>query len=515
MPFSSESGKKFTSEILQKISTKYFPNKQDFNILDVGPGIGTYSSLYRNLLPGKWTCCEIWRPYVVNFDLTKKYDDVIICDIRFAELGSYDITFLGDVLEHMSKEDAIDVVNRLLKVSKFVIISIPIGHYPQGEYEGNPFEAHVKDDWSDKEVKESFDHIKLSTVDNEIGVYILSTDESVKLIPKIAIYGIFKNEEKFIGRMLASCHDADQIVLCDTGSTDDSRNVINQTINDWALWDTLRIHNITVLPWRFDDARNTALSFVNPDIDLCISLDADEYLAPNWKQVLIDNYDPNITRYYHRFCTYWNDDLTEKSEHWHDRIHLRKGYKWSLPVHEILEIYSQPQENIKWLYDFHMYQKPDMSKDRGSYMEMLEVSVRERPTVWKSWSFLASEYFTHNRPEDALGAIKKAIDLHDSDKSFLYNFMGTVFQYMNRFEDAIASIRIAINFSPNIREYHVYLAEMLEKYFDKAKEPNLIQMAKMVIAGAETLTYKTDGYVNNESCWGESFQQIKDRINAK
>jgi glycosyltransferase involved in cell wall biosynthesis len=518
MPFSSPSGKAFTTQIIEKIRSKFNPGERGFRILDVGPGSGTYSTFYRQRLPGYWTGCEIWKPYIEKYELLKQYDEIICEDIRHAKLGIYDITFLGDVLEHMCKEDAISVVDNLLKISKFIIISIPIIHYPQGEYDGNPYEAHVKDDWSDKEIKETFgQHIKISLVENEIGVYILSLDNiSLELTePKIAVYGIFKNEEKFIVRFLESCLDADQIVLCDTGSTDKTVEIIKDAVNFYNANDRVRIEKITVLPWRFDDARNTALTFVNPDIDLCISLDSDEYLMSGWKQELINNYEKNVTRYYHRFCSYWNEDETNKSEHWHDRIHLRKGYKWNLPVHEILEIYSQPNEEIKWLPNFHMYQKPDMTKDRGSYLELLEVSVRERPKVWKSWSFLASEYYTHNRPDDALNALEKAILLPDSDKSFLFNFKATVLNYMDRFDEAIASLRTAINFSPTIREYNVYLAELYEKQFDKTTEPGLIQMAKMTIVNAEMLTHKTDGYVNNNACWDESFQQIKNRINSK
>jgi hypothetical protein len=81
--------------------------------------------------------------------------------------------FAGDVLEHITKEEAIKVVDDLLKVAKRIIVSIPIVHFPQGEEEGNPYEAHVKDDWSHTEMLETFPQIKRSWTGNIIGVYLL------------------------------------------------------------------------------------------------------------------------------------------------------------------------------------------------------------------------------------------------------------------------------------------------------------------------------------------------------
>ena len=67
-------------------------------------------------------------------------------------MEEFSVAIAGDVLEHMTKEEAILLVNHLLDHCKTVIISIPIIHMPQGELDHNPFEVHVKDDWSHEEV---------------------------------------------------------------------------------------------------------------------------------------------------------------------------------------------------------------------------------------------------------------------------------------------------------------------------------------------------------------------------
>lgn len=518
MPFSSNHGKAFIENLLQKIK-KYdvslLIKSSPYKILDVGVGSGTYSNLYRSLIPGQWTGVEIWEPYIEKYQLKEKYDVLIQDDIRKINNEYYDIVFLGDVVEHMTKEDAIQVVTKLVETCKYVFISLPIGFYPQGEYDSNPYEAHIKDNWSHEEAMEAFGkHVVVSTLDEEIGVYVLSKDKQSAfnvLSPKIAVYGIFKDEEKFIKRFLESCKDADEIVLCDTGSTDKTISIIEEFVNDFRLWNKITVEKITVLPWRFDDARNTALQFISPDIDICISLDSDEYLQKNWKEIIQKEYDPTVTRYYHRFCSFWNEQETNKSEHWHERIHVRRGYKWALPVHEILERYDG-EEKIKWLTNFWMYQKPDMSKNRGSYLPLLEISTVERPDIWKSWSFLASEYFMQNRKTEALTALDKALALPDSDKSYIHNFKAKIFEELGRFNEAVNSLREAISANPNMREYAVYMAQAYERRFYQTGEQHLIQMAKLMISGAEKITTRTDGYSYNPDCWDESFEKIKNTI---
>ncbi len=136
----------------------------------------------------------------------------------------------------------------------------------------------------------------------------------------------------------------------------------------------------------------------------------------NWKEHLINQWEEGITRYYHKFKTFWPDGSV--SEHWHERIHTRKGYTWKLPVHEVLEYNGL--ENIKRLPDFWIYQKPEEKESRHSYLSLLEQSVKERKDIWKSWSFLANEYVSTRRYDDALRAIDIALVITNSDKAFLH-----------------------------------------------------------------------------------------------
>lgn len=326
--------------------------------------------------------------------------------------------------------------------------------------------------------------------------------------PTIAVYAIFKDEEKFAERFLSSCINADEIILCNTGSIDKTVERLERVTNHFKAWSKVLIERIYVSPWRFDDARNAALSLVSPDIDICISLDFDEYLMPDWKEEFFKNYDPMATRYYHRFTSYWKPPA--KSEHWHDRIHVRHGYKWQLPVHEILENYEK-EESVIWLPNFHMYQTQDMEKPRSSYLPLLEISVRERPNVWKSWTFLATEYQKLNRLDDALKALDTAMSLEDSDKAYISSYKASMLFDIGKYNESIASARTTILYN-NIREYNVYLAELYEKLYHIDKLPQNKKLAKQSIISAEEITEKPSNYAYNENCWNENFITTKTRI---
>jgi len=96
------------------------------------------------------------------------------------------------VLEHMTKDQALDLANRILDAHNGLVISVPIVYMPQDEFDGNPYEIHVKPDWTHSEVLESFGaDIIAYEEDREIGVYLLSRCSVIR-----DIYDIEMQEKK-------------------------------------------------------------------------------------------------------------------------------------------------------------------------------------------------------------------------------------------------------------------------------------------------------------------------------
>jgi glycosyltransferase involved in cell wall biosynthesis len=202
---------------------------------------------------------------------------------------------------------------------------------------------------------------------------------------KIAVYTIAKNEEQFVKRWADSCIEADYRFILDTGSTD-------QTINT-ALELGIDTHQRVFTPWRFDDARNFALSLLPHDIDLCIALDMDEVLQPGWRQGL-EVLSEDITRPRYKYTWSWNPDGTEGLVYGGDKIHSRHGYKWQHPVHEVLKPLGS--EIQCWVDGLEIHHHPDSTKSRSQYLPLLQLAVAEDPRDDRNQFYLARElYFNH------------------------------------------------------------------------------------------------------------------------
>ena len=157
--------------------------KQIKKIVDIGPGSGTYINLIKEehncCTDAEWISIEIWKPYIDQYKLESRYNQVINQDIRtvdWSSLSPISVVIAGDVLEHITKIEAIALVDNILSVAGTLIVSIPIVHMPQDDhtYE-NPYEAHVKDDWSHQEVMDTWpqyikNHYRKSRK-SKLGVY--------------------------------------------------------------------------------------------------------------------------------------------------------------------------------------------------------------------------------------------------------------------------------------------------------------------------------------------------------
>ena len=98
---------------------------------------------------------------------------------------------------------------------------------------------------------------------------------------KITVYAISKNEENFVDRWYESMREADNIVVLDTGSTD---NTVKKLKEKGVI-----VKTQIITPWRFDIARNESLKLIPPDTDVCVCTDLDEVFEPNWREKIEKN----------------------------------------------------------------------------------------------------------------------------------------------------------------------------------------------------------------------------------
>ena len=113
-------------------------------ILDVGPGIGTYSDLLRSS-GYRIDAVEIYEPYIEKYNLREKYDNVFVGSIVTFDINDYDFIILGDVLEHIPKNYAKELIRDIVNAKKECLVAIPY-EMEQGEHEGNIYETHHQPD---------------------------------------------------------------------------------------------------------------------------------------------------------------------------------------------------------------------------------------------------------------------------------------------------------------------------------------------------------------------------------
>lgn len=143
-------------------------------VLDMGAGKGTYSDLLIDIVD-HIDAVEVWTPYIAEFELEKKYDYVYNEDIRtFVPVNDYDLVIFGDVLEHMTEDEAVAVWERMPAHAKAGLISVPIIHYPQGAEFNNPFEVHVQEHLTPEHVERTYGPFDAVAVYEITGTFIRS-----------------------------------------------------------------------------------------------------------------------------------------------------------------------------------------------------------------------------------------------------------------------------------------------------------------------------------------------------
>ena len=221
-------------------------------------------------------------------------------------------------------------------------------------------------------------------------------------VMKIAIYTIALNEEKHVKDWFESGKDADLLLIADTGSTD---NTVAE-----AKKLGIEVKEISVNPWRFDTARNASLALLPKDIDMCIQLDMDETLSPGWRKEVEkafaeDNFWPTYKQ-----VTSWSPDGEPINFFYYFKIHHRHNFAWKHPIHEVIEPTDgafYPRKEI----DVRTYHKQDVTKDRTSYLKLLQMAVSESPNDWRMNHYLCREYSYKADFQNVIHSAYKALDI--------------------------------------------------------------------------------------------------------
>jgi tetratricopeptide (TPR) repeat protein len=237
---------------------------------------------------------------------------------------------------------------------------------------------------------------------------------------KIAVYSICKNEQLFAARWAKSAKFADYVIAGDTGSTDNTVEILKSH--------GVVVHNLNIVPWRFDNARNALLALLPEDVDICISLDLDEILVGDYARELKSNSQYN--RFNYNYVWKFSDTNQRLVEFTTNKIHARHGYTWKYPCHETLVCLGEESFHN---CDFEIFHLPDETKSRGSYLGLLEIGAKENPVDPRCQFYYARELFFTQSYEKSKKIFQEYLSLKDCwqrerAEAFLYLAKIAVFQ---------------------------------------------------------------------------------------
>lgn len=315
---------------------------------------------------------------------------------------------------------------------------------------------------------------------------------------KICVYAITKNESKFVDKWVSSMSEADEIVVLDTGSTDN-------TVELFKKYDNVKIYTKEINPWRFDIARNEAMNLIPDDCNILVSTDLDEILEPGWADILKESWIEGK----HERATYkysWShlENGDDGRVFAYDKIHSR-NWIWKYPVHELLVntktgSNKYDYENVLNLFDYiHLHHYPDLSKSRGSYLKLLELRREENHDDYYGLIYLSHEYYYQKMYDKSIELLKYIIENFSSkcntiELASCYLFLGDNYKCIKDYNNSIISYMESISIDNTYREPYLNLSKV---YMDMGH----YSMAKSLLIECLKTTFRHFTWLERDTSW--------------
>ena len=309
---------------------------------------------------------------------------------------------------------------------------------------------------------------------------------------KVCVYAICKNEAQFVRRWMDSMGEADQIVVLDTGSTDQTAELLRER--------GAQVTREEITPWRFDTARNRSLELVPQDTDICVCTDLDEVFHPGWRKVLEAAWRPGTGQARYRYTWSFNPDGSEGVVFWYEKIHARRGYRWVHPVHEVLEWVGEGEPGpFVRVEGVQLDHHPDPNKSRAQYLELLELSVREAPQDDRNLHYLGREYLFRGRWEECIRTLKAHLALPSAtwrdERAASMRYLGCAYEQLGEMGEAESWYLRAIAEAPHLREPWVDLAMLCYRREDW-------EGVRWLTGRALAIEKRPETYICQAQAWG-------------
>lgn len=257
---------------------------------------------------------------------------------------------------------------------------------------------------------------------------------------KISACIICKNEEVMIETCLQSLCGVDEIIVVDTGSTDNTIQIASKYTSNI----------FTDCKWNddFAEARNYALSKATGDY--IISIDADEVLLSSIKDIREQLENIGESNALNVVMT-WDETHSHKVP----RI-FKSDLRWSGRCHESIAC-NKKDSDIKIQYR----KSPAHDQDPDRNIRILTKSVEETQTP-RDIFYLAREYYDRQNYTECVSWMVQYIKVSTwrPEKSDAYLTLARCLWNMHRGDEARLACLNAILLNPNFKEALNFMAEM-------------------------------------------------------
>lgn len=282
---------------------------------------------------------------------------------------------------------------------------------------------------------------------------------------------IIKNEEQHLAACLESFRGLYQkIVIADTGSTDKSREIARSY--------GAEVYGFT---WcdDFAAARNFALDKVKSELVMVV--DADDRIESSVKEKLIRSVHEMRPEVHGFFLPYiystrakgQKGPSTSLPRIWRTRF----GYRYTLPIHEYLDIPRKDLPSFEWLKDeiIHHKDTADVSKSLERNLTILRKAVQKNPNQRRILFYLGHDNHYAGHFEDAVrwyGRYADSPETNTHELNKVYTGKGLCHLYLEQREKAKECFHKAIEADRDFVDPYLHLGDMMmeEHKYDEAAQ---------------------------------------------
>ncbi|MDR2530527.1 MAG: glycosyltransferase [Oscillospiraceae bacterium] len=313
---------------------------------------------------------------------------------------------------------------------------------------------------------------------------------------KIYVYAICRNEKQFAERWYDSVAEADGVYVTDTGSTDgtvERLRTLGATVYEEA-----------VEPFRFDVARNLALSHVPEDADICVSVDLDEVFERGWRAELESAWTRETTIAGYYICCH-NPDGSEGASFLTYKAHSRTDYRWRYPTHEVLMHVGDSREVRTAAARAVLRHFPDTAKPRTGYLPLLELGAAESPGDSRMQYYLAREYLYAGRHADCAATARRYLDnpasVWDEERASACGLAADAMLALGNLLESYRWRYRAIAEAPQLREPYTELAKL-------ALSQGEWELSLAMCVSALKIESKSATFINSGDSWNSTLYDV-------